>query len=191
MFGATAVCVQARGLGRGTVAVSSLPLLGAAQVVSAGGDQGAPALPDGVFLVKPLNGASIGLGQVAHSGSDVNVVGEVAVRGCLAQAVDGGCQVVLCAAYAVDLARVALRAAMEQARRNGGGRKAKQKPRQVRTVRRDGRGPLDLAAAIGALVSSGPGNSRPLAPRCASGGPPPPPELAGYLEAVGYGAGTR
>ncbi|MFG2600701.1 hypothetical protein [Streptomyces sp. NPDC048462] len=39
----------------------------------------------------------------------------------------------------VDLARVALRAAMEAARKNGTDPKAKKQPRPVRTVRRDGR----------------------------------------------------
>ncbi|MGW1711595.1 hypothetical protein ACWCP8_40875 [Streptomyces sp. NPDC002206] len=53
----------------------------------------------------------------------------------------------------VDLARVALRAAMEQARKNGGGQKAKQKLRPVRTVRRDRHEPMGLGAAIGALVT--------------------------------------
>ncbi|MFI1360918.1 DciA family protein [Streptomyces sp. NPDC020898] len=54
----------------------------------------------------------------------------------------------------VDLARVALRAAMEQARKNGGGQKTKQKPpRVVRTVRRDAREPMGLGAAIGSLVT--------------------------------------
>ncbi|MFB7260878.1 hypothetical protein ACFCXH_01775 [Streptomyces nojiriensis] len=38
----------------------------------------------------------------------------------------------------VDLARVALRAAMEAARKNGTGQKAKEKPQATTTVRRDG-----------------------------------------------------
>ncbi|MGW7620354.1 hypothetical protein ACWGLG_31900 [Streptomyces antimycoticus] len=67
----------------------------------AGGDQGAPAFSDGVCVVKPLDGASGGLGEVAHGGGDVDVVGEVAVRGCLAQAVEGGGEVVWCVAYGV------------------------------------------------------------------------------------------
>ncbi|GHE43584.1 hypothetical protein GCM10018785_11420 [Streptomyces longispororuber] len=49
----------------------------------------------------------------------------------------------------VDLARVPLRAAREVARRNGGGQKAKRKPRAVTTARRDGREPMGLGAAIG------------------------------------------
>ncbi|MEU7058189.1 transposase [Streptomyces sp. NPDC046197] len=54
----------------------------------------------------------------------------------------------------VDLARIALRAAMEQARKNCGGRTAKAKqPRPTTVVRRDGREPMDLVAAIGALLT--------------------------------------
>ncbi len=52
----------------------------------------------------------------------------------------------------VDLARVALRAAMEAARKNGDGQKAT-KPGAVTTVRRDGREPMSLGAAIGALIT--------------------------------------
>ncbi|MEU3221095.1 hypothetical protein [Streptomyces sp. NPDC006971] len=51
------------------------------------------------------------------------------------------------------MARVVLRAAMEAARKNGGGQKAKSQPRPVRTVRREGREPTGLEAAIGALVT--------------------------------------
>ncbi|MFI1252480.1 DciA family protein [Streptomyces netropsis] len=53
----------------------------------------------------------------------------------------------------VDLARVALRAAGEAVRKNGGGQKARSKPSPVRTVRRDGREPMGLGVAIGALVT--------------------------------------
>jgi hypothetical protein len=54
----------------------------------------------------------------------------------------------------VDLARVALRAALEAARKNGGsGRAVKPKPRTASAVRRGGREPLDLGTAIGSLVS--------------------------------------
>lgn len=61
----------------------------------------------------------------------------------------------------VDLARVALRAAMEQAQKNSGGQKAKQKPRPVLTVGRDGREPMGFGAAIGGLWSPiEPGSSR-------------------------------
>ncbi|MFE4653580.1 hypothetical protein [Streptomyces sp. NPDC056707] len=53
----------------------------------------------------------------------------------------------------IDLAQVALRAGMERARKSGRGQKAKQKTRPVRTVRRDGREPMDLGATIGALIT--------------------------------------
>lgn len=53
----------------------------------------------------------------------------------------------------VDLARVALRAAKVAAQKNGGGRTAQPKPRTTRVVRRDGREPMGLGAAIGALVT--------------------------------------
>ncbi|MFB7552583.1 DciA family protein [Streptomyces sp. NPDC056154] len=86
----------------------------------------------------------------------------------------------------VDLARVALRAAMEQARRNGGGQKARKKPRPVRTVRRDGREPMGLGAAIGALVTERawelPAAGASLRDRWAAIAP----ELAGHVAAVSY-----
>ncbi|GGU61134.1 DciA family protein [Streptomyces lavendofoliae] len=86
----------------------------------------------------------------------------------------------------VDLARVALRAAMEAARRNGGGQKAKRKPRAVTTVRRDGREPMGLGAAIGALVTERawelPAAGATLRERWAAIAP----ELAGHVAAVSY-----
>ncbi|MEU5201086.1 DUF721 domain-containing protein [Streptomyces scabiei] len=89
----------------------------------------------------------------------------------------------------VDLARVALRAAMEQARKNGGGQKTKQKsPRVVRTVRRDGREPIGLGAAIGALVTERawelPAAGATLRQRWEAIAP----ELAGHVAVVGYNA---
>ncbi|MDL5206646.1 DciA family protein [Streptomyces sp. ALI-76-A] len=89
----------------------------------------------------------------------------------------------------VDLARVALRAAMEQAWKNGGGQKTKQKqPRVVRTVRRDGREPMGLGAAIGALVTERawelPAAGATLRERWAAIAP----ELAGHVAAVSYDA---
>ena len=72
-----------------------MPLHGVVEAVPAGGDQGAPAGTDGMFVVEPLDGVAGGLGQAAHSGCDVDVVGEVPVRGRLLQAADGGCQLVL------------------------------------------------------------------------------------------------
>ncbi|MGI5532485.1 DciA family protein [Streptomyces syringium] len=89
-------------------------------------------------------------------------------------------------ASGVDLARVALRAAMEAARKNGGGQKAKRKPRVVRTVRRDGREPMDLGAALGALVTERawelPAAGATLRERWAAIAP----ELAGHVAAVAY-----
>lgn len=86
----------------------------------------------------------------------------------------------------VDLARVALRAAMEAARKNGAGQKAKTKPRAVTTGRRDGREPLGLGAAIGALVTERawelPAAGATLRERWAAIAP----ELAGHVAAVSY-----
>lgn len=86
----------------------------------------------------------------------------------------------------VDLARVALRAAMEQARKNGAGQKAKKKPRTGTTVRRDGREPMGLGAAIGALVTERawelPAAGATLRERWAAIAP----DLAGHVAAVAY-----
>ena len=89
----------------------------------------------------------------------------------------------------VDLARVALRAAMEAARKNGTGPKVKKQPRLVRTVRRDGREPMGLGAAIGALVTERawelPAAGATLRERWAAIAP----ELAGHVvAAVSYDA---
>ncbi|WP_308408582.1 DUF721 domain-containing protein [Streptomyces sp. AC627_RSS907] len=88
----------------------------------------------------------------------------------------------------VDLARVALRAAMQAARKNGGGQKAKRKPQAVTTVRRDGREPMGLGAAIGALVTERawelPAAGATLRERWAAIAP----ELAGHVAAVSYDA---
>ncbi|MGA5128126.1 DUF721 domain-containing protein [Streptomyces pseudogriseolus] len=88
----------------------------------------------------------------------------------------------------VDLARVALRAAMAQARQNGGGQKAKVKPRPVRTVRRGGREPMGLGAAIGVLVTERawelPAADATLRDRRA----PIARELTGHVAAVSYDA---
>ncbi|MZE72615.1 DciA family protein [Streptomyces sp. SID5789] len=88
----------------------------------------------------------------------------------------------------VDLARVALRAAVEAARKNSGGQKAKQRPRAVTTVRRDGREPMGLGAAIGALVTERawelPAAGASLRERWAAIAP----ELAGHVAAVSYDA---
>ncbi|MBP5942726.1 DciA family protein [Streptomyces acidiscabies] len=86
----------------------------------------------------------------------------------------------------VDLARVALRAAMEAARKNGSGQKAKKKPRTGTAVRRDGREPMGLGAAIGALVTERawelPAAGATLRERWAAIAP----ELAGHVAAVSY-----
>ncbi|MFJ9380341.1 DciA family protein [Streptomyces sp. NPDC101455] len=87
----------------------------------------------------------------------------------------------------VDLARVALRAALETARKNGGStRTAKQKPRTAPVVRRDGREPMGLGAAIGALVTERawelPAAGATLRQRWEAIAP----ELAGHVVAVGY-----
>ncbi|MFD3533342.1 DUF721 domain-containing protein [Streptomyces sp. NPDC058664] len=86
----------------------------------------------------------------------------------------------------VDLARVALRAAMEAARKNGTGQKAKKKPRAHVAVRRDGREPMGLGAAIGALVTERawelPAAGASLRERWEALAP----ELAGHVTAVSY-----
>jgi predicted nucleic acid-binding Zn ribbon protein len=86
----------------------------------------------------------------------------------------------------VDLARVALRAAMEAARKNSTGQKTKRKPRAVTPVRSDGREPMGLSAAIGALVTERawelPAAGATLRERWAAIAP----ELAGHVAAVSY-----
>lgn len=87
----------------------------------------------------------------------------------------------------VDLARVALRAAQEAARKNGG-RTTKAKARATGVVRRDGREPMGLGAAIGALVTERawelPAAGASLRDRWAAIAP----DLAGHVAAVGYDA---
>ncbi|MFD6186804.1 DciA family protein [Streptomyces goshikiensis] len=86
----------------------------------------------------------------------------------------------------VDLARVALRAAMEAARKNGSGQKARSRPRVVCTVRRDGREPMGLGAALGALVAERawtlPAAGASLCNRWAAIAP----DLAEHVAAVGF-----
>lgn len=90
----------------------------------------------------------------------------------------------------VDLARVALRAALETARKNGGnGRTAKTKPRTTPSmVRHGGREPLGLGAAIGMLVNERawelPAAGASLRERWEAIAP----EFAGHVAAVGYDA---
>jgi predicted nucleic acid-binding Zn ribbon protein len=88
----------------------------------------------------------------------------------------------------VDLARVALRAAKVAAQKNGGGRTVQPKTRTTRVVRRDGREPMGLGAAIGALVTERawelPAAGASLRARWEAIAP----ELAGHVAAVGYDA---
>ncbi|MFD4528387.1 DciA family protein [Streptomyces sp. NPDC058470] len=88
----------------------------------------------------------------------------------------------------VDLARVALRAAKVAAQKNGGGRTAQPKTRTTSVVRRGGREPMGLGAAIGALVTERawelPAAGATLRERWAAIAP----ELAGHVVAVGYDA---
>ena len=54
----------------------------------------------------------------------------------------------------IDLARVALRAGLDTARKSSGNsRTSKPEPRTTSVVRRDGRESMRLSAAIGALVT--------------------------------------
>ncbi|MFD9114639.1 DciA family protein [Streptomyces bottropensis] len=92
----------------------------------------------------------------------------------------------------VDLARVALRAALETARKNGGnGRPAKAKPRMTPSVRHGGREPLGLGAAIGMLVNERawelPAAGASLRERWERW-EAIAPEFAGHVAAVGYDA---
>ncbi|MFG2987422.1 DUF721 domain-containing protein [Streptomyces sp. NPDC048258] len=86
----------------------------------------------------------------------------------------------------VDLARIALRAAMEAARKNGSGQKAKKKPQAGATVRRDGREPMGLGAALGTLVTERawelPAVGASLRERWAAIAP----DLAGHIAAVAF-----
>ncbi|WP_329391473.1 DciA family protein (plasmid) [Streptomyces sp. NBC_01351] len=87
----------------------------------------------------------------------------------------------------VDLARVALRAAREAAKKNGA-RTAKSKPRLTREVRRDGRAPMGLGEAFTALMAERdweiPAAGAGLCERWAALAP----DLAGHIAAVGYDA---
>ncbi|MGW3491325.1 DUF721 domain-containing protein [Streptomyces sp. NPDC001054] len=90
-----------------------------------------------------------------------------------------------------DLARVALRAALEEARKNGAGRPASKAPRPARPApRRNGREPLKLGAAIEALLTERawelPAAGATLRERWAVIAP----DLAGNVAAVAYDAHT-
>jgi hypothetical protein len=93
----------------------------------------------------------------------------------------------------VDLARQALVAAREQAKKNGAAGRKKPKPRRSgQAVRRDGREPLGLAAAIGMMMTE-----RGLVAPAAGGSvlarwgdilAAAAPELAGHVAAVAFDA---
>ncbi|MFD9572654.1 DciA family protein [Streptomyces sp. NPDC059982] len=87
----------------------------------------------------------------------------------------------------VDLARVALQAAREAAKKNGA-RTAKSKPRPARTVRRDGRAPMGLGEAFTALMAERgwdiPAAGASLCERWAALAP----DLADHVAAVSYDA---
>ncbi|MFG3157969.1 DciA family protein [Streptomyces sp. NPDC048219] len=94
----------------------------------------------------------------------------------------------------VDLARQALIAAREAARKNGGTRKDKPRRRTGTAVRRDGREPLGLGAAIGMMMTE-----RGMAAPAAGGSvlaqfddilAAAAPELAGHVQAVKFDADT-
>jgi predicted nucleic acid-binding Zn ribbon protein len=87
----------------------------------------------------------------------------------------------------VDLARVALKAAGEAAKKNGGGR-AKQPKRRTRVAGRDGRDPMGLGDAIGALITERawdlPAVGGALRDRWAAIAP----DFAGHVAATGFDA---
>ncbi|MEU1516266.1 DciA family protein [Streptomyces sp. NPDC005811] len=94
----------------------------------------------------------------------------------------------------VDLARQALTAAREAAKKNGGARKEKPKRRTGTAVRRDGRDPLGLGAAIGMMMTE-----RGMAAPAAGGSvlaqfdgilTAAAPELAGHARAVAFDTDT-
>lgn len=94
----------------------------------------------------------------------------------------------------VDLARQALVAAREAAKKNGTTRKEKPKQRTGTVVRRDGREPLGLGAAIGMMMTE-----RGMVAPAAGGSvlahfdtilAAAAPELAGHVQAVAFDADT-
>ncbi|MET8820469.1 hypothetical protein [Streptomyces rochei] len=94
----------------------------------------------------------------------------------------------------VELARQALVAAREAARKNGGARKEKPKRRTGAVVRRDGREPLGLGSAISMLMTE-----RGMVAPAAGGSvlahfddilAAVVPELAGHVQAVAFDVDT-
>ncbi|TVZ90480.1 DciA family protein [Streptomyces sp. BK340] len=94
----------------------------------------------------------------------------------------------------VDLARQALAAAREAAKKNGGTQKAKPKRSRTQVVRRDGREPLGLGTAITMMMTE-----RGMVAPAAGGSllaqfgdilAAAAPELAGHVQAVAFDADT-
>ncbi|MFF5188739.1 DUF721 domain-containing protein [Streptomyces sp. NPDC000345] len=94
----------------------------------------------------------------------------------------------------VDLARQALAAAREAAKKNGGAQKAKPKRSRTQVVRRDGREPLGLGMAITMMMTE-----RGMVAPAAGGSllaqfgdilAAAAPELAGHVQAVAFDADT-
>ncbi|MFE1781290.1 DUF721 domain-containing protein [Streptomyces sp. NPDC059506] len=94
----------------------------------------------------------------------------------------------------VDLARQALIAAREAARKNGGARKDKPRRRTGTAVRRDGREPLGLGAAIGMMMTErgmvAPAVGGSVLARFGDILAAAAPELAGHVQAVAFDADT-
>ncbi|MFB8247332.1 DciA family protein [Streptomyces sp. NPDC055952] len=99
-----------------------------------------------------------------------------------------------CELSGVDLARQALVAAREAAKKNGGTQAKKPKRRTGTVVRREGREPLGLGAAIGMMMTE-----RGMVAPAAGGSvlarfddilAGAAPELAGHVQAVGFDADT-
>ncbi|KUN75363.1 DciA family protein [Streptomyces griseoruber] len=94
----------------------------------------------------------------------------------------------------IDLARQALAAAREAAKKNGGSQKAKPKRSRIQVVRRDGRDPLGLGTAITMMMTE-----RGMVTPAAGGSvlarfgdilAAAAPELAGHVQAVAFDADT-
>ncbi|MDX3232536.1 DciA family protein [Streptomyces sp. ME19-01-6] len=94
----------------------------------------------------------------------------------------------------VDLARQALVAAREAAKKNGGRRQEKPKRSRARVVRRDGREPLGIAAAISLMMTErgmvAPAAGGSVLARWESILTAAAPELGGHVEAVKFDADT-
>ncbi|WP_127353975.1 DUF721 domain-containing protein [Actinacidiphila soli] len=93
-----------------------------------------------------------------------------------------------------DLARQALFAAREAAKKNGGGQKEKPR-RRTHVVRRDGRDPLGLGKAITAMMTerawAAPAAGRDVLAQFDTIVAAAVPELTGHVQAVKFGPGHR